>query len=154
MKMLGSKSISQRHILHIIYILSKINIPKYTLRTTEIKIRSQDNPQGCFCHNHYSVWGGGNCQKISTAHDSALKQANKSSNSFQNTFSCCLWHMLNTYQQNWSVCFPFIFAVNCSEETMTGKVKKKIIYVSLHCQKSHIVGGNKGQKNKTRKDVN
>lgn len=37
---------------------------------------------------------------------------------------------------------------------MAGKVKEKFICVGLHCQKSHIVGKNKGQKNKTRKDVN
>lgn len=37
-KMLGSKSTSQGYILHITYIVSKINIPNYTLRTTEIKM--------------------------------------------------------------------------------------------------------------------
>lgn len=37
---------------------------------------------------------------------------------------------------------------------MAGKVKEKIICVGLHCQNPHIVGRNKGQKNKTRKDIN
>lgn len=36
MKMLGTKSMSQRYILHRTYTASKINIPNYTLRTTEI----------------------------------------------------------------------------------------------------------------------
>lgn len=64
MKMLGSKTMSQRYILHRIYIVSKINIPNHTLRTKKSKYSSWDNPQGCFHHSYNSVGGEGTDRKF------------------------------------------------------------------------------------------
>lgn len=110
-KCLVQQSVSQRHVLHITYIESKRNIPNYKPVCWR-QWKSKDSSQAeCFKIAHriasvttitQCVWGelteSFNCACLSLKTSKQILRFLSAC-----LYSYCLWHVLNTYQQKWSI---------------------------------------------------